>query len=387
MVARHGFWGWCVALGLVGCGGGASTDGGDGDGDDGIVFPTEGDASGEDGDGSGEDGSTGAAADDGPGECGESTFMLTHQPTNVMLVLDKSYSMVDNAWDHDGDPATGAVTRWNSLHSAVSFIVGEFDGGLNFGAVLFPSIEVPDNEPETACLVGEAPDALVAAENGGAIMAALPDPDALDLYGGTPASAGITTALEHLRGLDPEVPRALIFVTDGAANCLEGTEDGAVFNLYDENLRALVASAHDDEDIPTFVVGIDIVDAIADYPQDNPFVRLNEVAEAGGFPRPGSERFHNAQDEDELRAAISQISSQIGCSVPLDPEPLRPDLITFEIDGVQVPRVDSCMGVTEGWRYTNPAGPYDEIELCGDSCNALHDLGTLTANYNCLPEG
>lgn len=332
---------------------------------------------------------SGTADDSGglPGDCGAATFELVHEPTNVVLVLDKSYSMVDHSWDHDGDPATAEVTRWNSLHGSVSFIVQEFDDGLNFGAVLFPSASVPDNEWQTACEVEPEPDAPVTPMGGEAVLAALPGPDELGIFGGTPASGGITTALEHLETLDDGLPRAMILVTDGAANCLEGTTDNAVFTLYDENLPALVAEAYNGRDIPTFVVGIDIVDEIADFPQDNPFERLNEVAIAGGFPRPGAEKFHNAQDEEQLRAAISQVTSQIGCTIPLDMPPELPELLSIVIDGVEIPYVDSCDGVDVGWTYVTPEGPYDEIELCGDACNSLHEVGTLSAHYNCIPTG
>jgi hypothetical protein len=304
----------------------------------------------------------------------------------VVLVLDKSYSMIDNSWDHDGNPGTGPVTRWHSLYDSVEFIVDEFDDGLNFGAVLFPAIDVPDNEWQNACIVSLEPDAPVMPLGGEAVLAALPDRDTFSIFGGTPASQGISTALNHLRSLDPELPRAMILITDGAANCLAGTTDSAVFDLYDTNLPGLVASAYNDEDIPTYVVGIDIIDGIANYPQDNPFERLNEVAIAGGFPQPGAEKFHNARDEEELRSAISQISSQIGCIIPVE-APAQPELLSIYIDGELIPWVDSCAGEVLGWRYTNPAGPYDEIELCAEACDALHNIGTLSATYNCIPQG
>ncbi|MCX4241780.1 vWA domain-containing protein [Paraliomyxa miuraensis] len=367
-----------VAMGAMtaACGGDAS---GQGSGDTGIDLPTDGNGT------EGMDGTVDETGSTVPDNCGASSFMLDHQPTNVVLVLDKSYSMIDNAWDHDSDPMTATVTRWNSLYHSVEFIVGEFDEGLNFGAVLFPSIDVPDNDWQTACLVETEPDASVEPMGGAAVLDAMPGPDSLEIYGGTPASAGITTALEHLRSLDPELPRAMILITDGAANCLEGTTNNDVFDIYDENLPLLVASAHDDDDIPTFVVGIDIIDGIATYPQDNPYVRLNEVAIAGGFPQPGAEKFHNAQDEDELRAAISQITSQIGCTIPLEMAPELPDLLSIFIDGVEIPFVESCEGSDEGWHYTNPMGPYDEIELCAGSCSGLHSVGTLSVTYNCIP--
>ena len=114
---------------------------------------------------------------------------------------------------------------------------------------------------------------------------------------------------------------------------------------------------------------------------------VTEVAIAGGYPQPGSEKFHNARDEEELRSAISQISSQIGCIIPLEMPPEQPDLLSIYIDGEQIPFVESCDGEELGWHYVNPMGPYDEIELCAAACDALHNVGTLSATYNCVPIG
>ncbi len=373
-----------MAIALTACG----DDSAAGSGDTGINLPTDGmQETSLDGATRGSaDETADSGGDDVPGTCGASTFMLDHQPTNVVLVLDKSYSMIEFSWDHDNDPDTGVVSRWSSLHGSVSLIVNEFDDGLNFGAVLFPSSQVPDNEPETACMVGLEPDAAVAPNNGEVVLESLPPADETDIFGGTPASEGIATALNHLRSLDPTVPRAIILVTDGAANCLPGTSGNDVFTFYDENLPALVAEAYNEEEIPTYVVGIDIVDAVVQFPEDNPFERLNEVAIAGGFPQPGAEKFHNAQNEEELRSAISQISSQIGCIIPLDMEPEQPDLLSIFINGEEVPYVEACEGNDVGWTYTMPDGPYDEIELCADACDDLHNVGTLSAHYNCIPQ-
>jgi len=379
---------WIAMLAMLA---GACGDDSAADGETGIHLPSEG---GDTLDGGTLDGASGGTADgtategdDLPDNCGASTFMLQHQPTNVVLVLDKSYSMIDNSWDHDSDPGTDVVTRWHSLYDSVEFIVEEFDDGLNFGAVLFPAVDVPDNEWQNACLVALEPDSPVAPLGGEAVLDVLPGRDSLEIFGGTPTSEGISTALNHLRSLDPELPRAIILITDGAANCLAGTSDQDVFLIYDENLPGLVASAYNDEAIPTYVVGIDIIDGIVDYPVDNPYLRLNEVAIAGGYPQPGAEKFHNARDEEELRSAISQISSQIGCIIPLEMPPELPELLSIYIDGEQIPFVESCDGEDLGWHYTNPMGPYDEIELCAAACDALHNVGTLSATYNCVPIG
>ncbi|HEY0133836.1 MAG TPA: hypothetical protein VGB85_07140, partial [Nannocystis sp.] len=93
-----------------------------------------------------------------PNDCGEAQIQIPIVTPNVMLVLDKSGSMVSmpsGYWDHDNDDpnddgvkdsdpnmmeaATPRITRWQSLHEVVEFIVGAFDNSMNLGMVLFPS--------------------------------------------------------------------------------------------------------------------------------------------------------------------------------------------------------------------------------------------------------
>ena len=80
----------------------------------------------------------------------------------VMLVLDKSGSMVNNAWDHDGDAGTPDETRWATLYSVTDFILTNFEGGIQFGLQLFPSTDATTscaNDPDCpACDVAGAPE-------------------------------------------------------------------------------------------------------------------------------------------------------------------------------------------------------------------------------------
>src|SRR5690606_22077653 len=137
---------------------------------------------------------------------------------------------------------------------------------------------------------------------------------------------------EHLETLDPEIPRFMILVTDGAANCsADATTNQELMEVYDENLPIVVGDAYNDLDIATFVVGIDIVDALTGSgndgaPEANTFERLNDVAVAGGFPRPGNEKFFNTINEIELMDALSEIAGQVvSCVVPLDMPPVHPN--------------------------------------------------------------
>ena len=59
--------------------------------------------------------------------------------TLVMLLLDKSYSMIEFQWDHDGDAGTPTVTRWDSLHTVVDALAHDVEDDMELGMVLFPS--------------------------------------------------------------------------------------------------------------------------------------------------------------------------------------------------------------------------------------------------------
>lgn len=339
-----------------------------------------------------------------PDNCGEVDFELVAVPPNVVLVLDKSGSMVsdndadgdgefDGFWDHDADPMTPVISRWNSLYNVVDFVVTNFDAQINFGGVLFPSADATSQYSASACVVEDVPEIPVGPNNGVAILDGIPDALDVDIRGATPATAGIQTALDHLETLDPTVPQFLILVTDGAANCsADHPAPPDLLEIYDSNLPALVGTAFSERDVPTFVVGIDIVDEEVGVgndgiPQANTFVELNAVAEAGGRAKAGSEKFFNTVNEIELMEALGEIAGQVvSCVIPLDPAPENPDFVEVEIGGVSIDKVDDC-ATQDGWVYVNPAGPYDALELCGSACDAYVEAGLVDATYGCPPAG
>ncbi|MBK6923478.1 MAG: VWA domain-containing protein [Deltaproteobacteria bacterium] len=352
-------------------------------------------------------GSSGSSADstDTDLNCGVVDYELQAVPPNVVLVLDKSGSMVsdndvdgngemDGFWDHDADPMTPPISRWNSLYNVVEFVVDGFDTQINFGGVLFPSQNATNQYSANACKVATTPEIPVATTNAAAILAGIPPATATtEIQGATPATAGIQTALDHLATLDPEVPKFLILVTDGAANCsADNPSPPDLLEVYDDNLPVLVGSAYTDLGVPTFVVGIDIVDALAGVgadgvPEANTFVELNAVAEAGGRPQPGNEKFFNTVNELELMSALGEIAGAVvSCVIPLEPPPDYPDYVEVQVGGVDIPRVDDC-STEDGWVFSNPDGPYDSLELCGSACDQLIAVGTVDATYGCPPAG
>jgi hypothetical protein len=334
----------------------------------------------------GDDSTGGASSGVDPAACFEGTVMLTVQRPQVVLLLDKSYSMIEQRWDHDGDPLTPLVTRWSSLHTVVDGLVHEVEASVDFGVVLFPAPTVASNDIATACLVDPEPTVPVAPTNAHAIVDTLPGPEATDLYGGTPVGAGMAVALEHLAAVHDERAQAVVLVTDGAANCMAGTAGQAVFTEYDQDLAPMVAAAFA-AGVPTYVIGVDIVDAMGSVPVANPYVRLSELAVAGGVPAPGPEPFYNTTDEEQLLAALAGITSALGCTVVLDTPAISAGQVTVALDGVEVPQVAECGPDGIGWRFLQDAPPYESIELCPATCDVAHAYAVLDVTYACPPAG
>ncbi len=333
--------------------------------------------------------------------CGEQEFVLEAVPPNVVLVLDKSGSMVQNEWDADNDPMTATETRWRSLYDVVSFVVNTFEAEINFGAVLFPSTNAIAELGAGACVVNAQPEVPVASTNAAGVLDGIPAASAVGtINGATPATAGVQTALDHLNSLDENIDRFMILITDGAANCSADADTAACPGLgcglmeeYDTNLSSVVGDAFATDGVPTFVIGIDIVDELVGAdPNDgqveaNTFNELNTVAEAGGRAREGDEKFFNATNEIELQAALAEIAGQVvSCTIPLSEEPTDPDFVEVEIGGMAFDRVADCE-TEDGWVYSNPEGPYDAIELCNAACDALAESGELDATFGCPPPG
>lgn len=346
-----------------------------------------------------------------PNDCGEAQIQIPIVTPNVMLVLDKSGSMVADPggyWDHDGDdadddgiqdadmvtPATAKQTRWQSLYAVVDFIVNTFNNSMNLGASLFPSKTAKADYSAVACPVNADVEVPIAPMNAAAILGALPAAtgDEANIKGGTPATKGVKAALAELMAQQSDQPKFMILVTDGAANCQEDAPDNnTLFEVYDSNLPTTVADAFS-QGIPTYVVGIDIKNTTSPMSKDgnpdntNTYEKLNEVATAGGVPRPGDEKFYNTTNEDELKAALEAISMQIlSCTIMLDPVPKYPDYVEVTVNGVPYGKdqVADCANES-GWQFDpEPTA----ITLCGQACTDFQMTGALDAQYRCPNSG
>jgi hypothetical protein len=310
-------------------------------------------------------------------------FVLAPTPPNVMLVLDKSRSM-SNLWDHDNDASTPDISRWNSLYNVVESLTAEFDGRIAFGAQLFPSADAYLDEPTNAfsCLVDAAPEVDVGMGTQAAILAAMPPAGDFSISGGTPTVAGLDAALSHLMTLPPESPRAILLLTDGAANCSDDELPGDTLFVYDGETPAVVEAAWQNDAIPTYVVGINILDEMGTKPAVNPYEALTAVADAGGVAASGADHFYNSFNEIELIDALDVVANQIECTISLQDAPDFPDEVAVEVDGQPWGAVGDC-DAQDGWTYTTAVGPFNAIRLCGAACESLQGGGTVEVDYMC----
>jgi hypothetical protein len=421
-----------------------SASGTSGDGDDNTDSdPTtdNSDTSTSQGDGDGDtDGSCESDEDCGQNEicvegtcemdCGTATVQLEAAPPPVMLVLDKSGSMVTNSWDHDGDAGTPDETRWATLYSVTDFILTNFESTIQFGLQLFPDAGATTscaNDPACpACGVSATPEVDSAIDNRDAVLAAMPAASTLPMTtiaGATPAAGGITNAkaaLDAAIDADPSATTgALIFITDGAANCglqhagelcefpgqTQTSADCKLMDYFDDELEPLIGGYYTDDNIATYVVGIDIVDVVLDPDSEfdfrvdntNVYEELNAIAIAGGVPQTGSESFYNATNEAELMDALNAIAGEIAtCDIDLTVAPNTPPpeaqipFVKFLMMDMQVPgpldiTAEECdMGTEDGWIWVDLGL---SVRFCGTYCDQLKETGEVDGVYECPPAG
>src|SRR5262245_55684943 len=153
--------------------------------------------------------------DGGTGECGQENFDLERKPAIVMLVLDRSASMVDNLMDEE--PAAGEPTKWSQLIPALVTTIPSVGGDISWGMKTFPEGGTGNG---TACLAASVTtkiDLPVASMNAAALVTAI---NAVQPMGdGTPTSTAITVATDYLKTLPGDSKKYILLATDGQPSC------------------------------------------------------------------------------------------------------------------------------------------------------------------------
>jgi hypothetical protein len=287
------------------------------------------------------DGGPGAGGS-GPSQdanCGIKRIPLEKRPADLLLVLDRSGSMVEQV---------AGKEKWTEVVGAVDLVVNRTQGAVAWGLKLFPT--------PNACSVPDGATVPVASMNHAAIMTSINGNRAVMNGGSTPTRVAVEKATAFLRSTPSTNNKHILLATDGEPNCVPGAT-----NTRTEDRAGAVAAvaAASNAGIPTFVVGIATLGSSAHE-------TLNQMADRGGRARSGAVKYYPVASRDELVAALETITGQIAsCTFPLDPPPPVPENVAVEVDGARVARDQSQ---AQGWN----SGPNNRsIVLYGAICDSV----------------
>lgn len=280
--------------------------------------------------------------------CVQATPKTKNVPPEVLIVLDRSGSMLHGNDDLDCSTARGNCTggdKWTQTTGALAAVLPKTEDSVNWGLMFFGDVSGGKDN----CNVGTVADVAPAAMNSGPITTAIGRTTAATA---TPTTAAIKNATAYLKGLNSENPKFILLATDGLPTCGSASSscdvDGAggsgsggaggragtggaggrtattgtggraapaanpAGTCDAAAAAAAIKQAHDVDMIPTFVVGIATA-GVGD-------VTLNRMAVNGGFPRSGAIQYYSVSSNDELQAALATITTQTKtCFFGIDP--------------------------------------------------------------------
>lgn len=288
------------------------------------------------------------------GSCESATFEAEPVPLTLVVLLDRSGSMLSGGTDH-WTPSTNAIRAFVDRSEVIGMEVGlnyfpskvgTGSSNTDYATLAVPINTLPENVlPVMNSLAGTSPN------------------------GGTPMAAALEGTIQALRKyINDTGPRAggIVLVTDGDPT------DGK-----DRVISAATSGANPPTGQPrvsTFAVGM----------QGASFGTLNQIAMAGG----GSETAFNvgegASMQQALLGALDTIrTGAIGCEYVLpvpDRGKLNPESVevrftpgandpssTFRL----VANLAACGATTGGFYYDDPAEP-KQILLCPASCDVVN---------------
>jgi hypothetical protein len=252
--------------------------------------------------------SIGGSGGGGGRTCGLQMFDVERKPAEILLLLDRSKSMIEDT------TSDGVTLKWNAVLPALKQVIMDTDAAVSWGLKTFP--EGAGSE----CVAGSVTNNVVvpvAPMNAANVIAALNDTTnaATQPQGnGTPTGDAITAAFNYLNTLTTKNPKYILLATDGAPSCAGTTKDSSTARTfaYTQVMNAAAATPP----IYTFVVGV----ATNSSSETS---TLNMLADAGGRPRSGLlTHFYLGNSTTELTAQLAQITGQAAtCTFPLNPPP------------------------------------------------------------------
>ena len=305
---------------------------------------------------------------DGPIACTPGKFTFDLAAAQLMFVIDRSGSMAFSLDGRRPPLAPGTISRWDTLRDALASTIAPFDSSLAMGATFYPAEGATGNDE--ACEVETASGIPPARGNTTQILSVF---DNTVPIGGTPTAEAVRQAAQFVTGTRGVV-RTMVLATDGAPNCNGGLDrttctctsatgnctgpDGARNCLDATRTIDVIRSIAQVQNIPVYVIGI----GGTEKPEF--LTVLDQMAVAGGRPRPTTPRHYNVQTAAEMKEALQTIQDSVAKCTYLTPSaPTDPSAISVEIDGIPIPR---DTGHTYGWDWNDQA--YGVLTFFGAGC-------------------
>jgi von Willebrand factor type A domain len=278
------------------------------------------------------------------GNCGITTAPLNKQPPDVLLVLDKTGSLLD-AMDSSGKCAAGSTTcqqRWATLVSGLNAVLTSSSTNVNWGLETFNSDgSCGVDPPEVPITPGAAGATAVQTYIAG-----------ITPNGSTPTTLAISTAVTYLQTLTDPNPKYILLATDGLPNCAGGSSGGGGGGATDLPAAETEAGLALKAGYMVYVLGVG--------PDTG---NLTALAQNGG-----TNDYYPALTPDALTAALASImGSVVSCSFGLGKAPPVPTNVAVQFNNDSTLRAPHDTSHANGWDYTTPADT--TIQLYGTWCD------------------
>ena len=307
------------------------------------------------------DGGFAGAPVDGGFICGAMTTLQPIVP-DVLILLDNSASMNDDAGGSTCPGGCGASSKWTQVTTAIEDVVMSTQASVNWGLQFMGSNSTCGVPPGVA--VGVLPSASDAISTALALVHPLGD---------TPTELAMDSAVTYLQGRTDPNSKYILLATDGLPTC---KPDGGVNDDDSAGAEAAVAAART-AGFDTFVVGFATSQGTAN-------ATLDAMAVAGGEPTPpGSDTsYYLAADTATLEAALTTIAANAKpCSFALPPASSG-RLVISGVGSSGNPTM-ILAGGANGWAY---AADMKSVALSGFACARSRSglYASIVASY-CSP--
>lgn len=309
--------------------------------------------------------------------CGSTAFRVERTPPDVLIVLDRSGSMMrtsdnKNPLDPNDMVPQGTPVRWSYTYEALKSVLESTQSDIAWGLKMFPTCRPGVGryqcEPNACHIEGglTLPDIDQGTALSNTISMAMPRLDT----GATPMAPALDEAVSALKQrMGNNRPKYILLATDGIPNCgVDAASQTRKDSVKDEegaiaSVRAAKAAGFD-----VFVLGIGFMDPT-----------LNKLAEEGGRARPGDTKYYSANDGVTLKAALAEISAAtVSCTIALGRQPPEEAQARVDVDDAEV-----TMDVTDGWGWASD--DRTSITLNGSYCTKLKkgELKKTVVSFGC----